>query len=60
MTQELKIIIGITVISLLLVIGGVFFLGGSSQPTSSQVNSSVLNRNLNHQIASDSAKVTVI
>lgn len=64
MTQEAKIIIGIGVVTLALIIGGVFLFNKPDQ-TSSSTQPQITDEKLlvgenSHKIASDSAKVTIV
>lgn len=58
MTNELKILIGVGVVTLGLIVGAIFFLGGSSQ--AKPVNQNILVRPDSNKIATSSAKVTVV
>lgn len=64
MTQEAKVIAGIGIVTLAIIVGGVFFFNKSSQ-TQSNPQSKVTDEKLligkdSHKIASDSAKVTIV
>lgn len=58
MTNELKVLIGVGVVTLGLIVGAIFFLGGSS--TSTKIDPNLLVRPDSNKIASSSAKVTVV
>lgn len=66
MTQEIKILLGIGIATLVLVIGSVFFLGGSSKNAPqggvqvSPENMKLLVREDSYQTATSSAKVTIV
>lgn len=64
LTEEAKVLLGIGVLTLVIIIGAVFFLGKSS-PTPTNTNAApvdekLLVRNDSYKIASDSAKVTIV
>lgn len=59
MTSEIKVLAGVGIVTLVLVIGAIFFLGGSSQaPTTA--DQKILIRNDSDKIATPSAKVTIV
>lgn len=62
MTQEVKIIFGISLATVVILMGGVFFLNksGQSKADSILIDSSILTRNKNHKITSDTAKITIV
>lgn len=63
MTQEAKILFGITAGSILLILGGVFFLGKSTPQSDSgttKVSPKLLVRNNSHITGNEKAKVTVV
>src|SRR6478609_1380375 len=60
MNQEAKIITIIGVITLVLLVGGIFLLGKSSTTSSTKADPAVLVKNDSHKISSDSAKLTVV
>ncbi|MBI4037080.1 thioredoxin domain-containing protein [Candidatus Daviesbacteria bacterium] len=61
MSQEVKIITAIIVITIVIVAGGVFLLGKSAtKPQSQKVDSSILIRDDSYKIATSSAKVTMV
>lgn len=62
MTKEVKILIAITLGTLLLIVGGAFLLSGEKTSTSSKtsVNSDLLLRNDSHSQGPADAKVTIV
>ena len=62
MTQEAKIIIGISVVSLLLLIGGAFLFSGKEQTTNTDkpIDTALLAGNKRLQKGEDTAKVTIV
>lgn len=62
MTQEIKILIGIGVITLVLIAGGIFFLGHSSEKPKvpAIVDNAILIKEDSQKIASDSAAVNIV
>jgi protein-disulfide isomerase len=62
MTSEAKIILGTGLTTVVIVIIAVFFLSSSdsSKTLAENVDTNILMQNLNHKIASDSAKVTIV
>lgn len=61
MNQEAKILSGVGVVTLLLVVGAAFLMGGSSSQTQNQLaDPKILVREDSNQIATSSAKVTLV
>ncbi len=61
MTQELKVILGISALSIAILVGGIFFLSKDGATSTGVVTDpKILSQNNNHIIATDSAKVTVV
>lgn len=61
MTQEVKIMGGIGIISILLLIGSVFFFSGQEKEAApQQADAAVLAKNNVHSVVSDTAKVTIV
>src|SRR3989344_7162591 len=62
MTQEIKILLGIGIATLLIMAGGIFFLSKdqASVPEVKPVDMNLLIRENSHQTSSESAKVTLV
>ncbi len=60
MNQEIKILLGVGLVTLGMIIGAIFFLGGSSQKQTQVADQKLLVRNDSNKIATSSAKVTVV
>lgn len=63
MTQEIKTLLSIGVISLILIVGAVLFLGKQAPQQTSQeskVDMNILIRENSHKISTDSAKVNIV
>ncbi len=63
MTNETKLLIGISVVTIAIVVGAAFFMGGKSSPTSNSEpiqNKDVLVRSDSHKIEAKGAKVTLV
>lgn len=60
MTAEIKTLIGIGVVTLGLIMGAVFFLGGSSQTQNQPADQKILVRSDSQKVSTPSAKVTIV
>lgn len=62
MTQEVKVILGISIATIGILVLGVFFLSKSEQSKANPapLDQTILTRNAKHTITSDSAKVTSV
>lgn len=62
MSQEVKVLVGIGIFTLVILVGAIFFVGKPSSPTqdTSPVDKALLVKADSYQIASDSAKVTIV
>lgn len=61
MTQEVKIMGGIGIVSVLLLVGSVFFFSGQEKEAApQQADTAVLANNNVHSVVSDTAKVTIV
>jgi protein-disulfide isomerase len=61
MSQDMKIIVGISVATLLILFGGVFFLAQGQEETVKSVNDpNTLVRLFSHKITADNAKITIV
>lgn len=60
MSGETKTIIGISLVTIIILIGGVFFLGKGSTSTPQNIDQSLLVREDSNKISTPSAKITVL
>lgn len=62
MTQELKVILSISLIALILILGGTFLLNATDNTKASSVSAdpTILIHNVKHKTPADSAKVTIV
>lgn len=62
MTHEIKVMIGIGIATLVVLIGGVFFLNSkeTKKPEEDTDNQAILIKPYNHELRSESAKVTIV
>ncbi len=60
MTQEAKYIIGISLVTIGIIVGAVFFLGKNERKETPGVDSGILTRNANNKISANNAKVTMV
>lgn len=61
MTQEMKVIFSIGVLTLAILFGGVVLLSSNEQPNNNApVDKAVLGRNAKHTVSSENAKVTIV
>lgn len=60
MTSELKVLAGVGVVTLVMIVGAIFFLGGGSQTKTQVADQKILVRPDSNKISTASAKVTVV
>ena len=62
MTQEAKVLLGIGIVTLVILIGGVFFLSSSNPPTTSSgaIDTSILVQKTSPRIGNEKARLTLV